>query len=151
MTDVHRFGRNFYQAEERLWAIKNGINRDIYSAGLFLGEEKVGFSPSPALIDMISRFPDAQSKKVFVNKKAEWMFLCGRNVLSESIAKNPNGLDEGLVLVQNEGDENLGYGLFKKEDTLIVKHILDKGRYLRIDEKGRDKRQGTKSKSKFHD
>jgi ribosome biogenesis protein Nip4 len=154
MTDIRRVGRNFYKAEERLWNIKNGVNRDVYSVGLFLGEEKMGFSASPALIDLISKFPDSQSKKIFINKKAEWLFLCGRNVLSESIAKNPNGLSEGLVLVQNEEDENLGYGLFKREDTLIIKHILDKGRYLRIDEKGRDKRAGgqnKKSKSKFHD
>jgi len=136
-------GRNFYKAEERLWNIKKGIDRDIYAIGTFMGEEKMGFSPSPALIDLISRFPDAQSKKVFVNKKAEWMFLCGRNVLSDSITKNPNSLVEGLVFVQNENDENLGYGQFKKEDTLIIKHILDKGRYLRIDEKGRNKRQGS--------
>jgi len=156
LSDVHRVGRNFYQAEERLWEIKNGVTRDIYSLGLFLGEEKMGFSPSPALIELISKFPDAQSKKVFINKKSEWLFLCGRNILSESIAKNPHLLSEGLVLVQNEQDENLGYGLFKREDTLIIKHVLDKGRYLRIDEKGRDKRQGGHSsknsgKGKFHD
>ena len=154
ILDVHRLGRNFYQAEERLWEIKSGVTRDIYSLGLFLGEEKTGFNASPALIDLISKFPDAQSKKIFVNRKAEWMFLCGRNVLSDSIANNPNNLSEGLALVQNEKDENLGYGLFKMEDTLIIKHILDKGRYLRIDEKGRDKRQGgrgNKNKSKFHD
>jgi ribosome biogenesis protein Nip4 len=150
IENVHRVGRNFYLAEQRLWDIKNGINRDIYSAGLFLGEEKMGFSASPALIEHIAKLPDTQSKKIFINKKAEWLFLCGRNVLSESFATNPNHLKEGLVLVQNEKDENLGYGLFKKEDTLIIKHILDKGRYLRIDEKGRNKRNGQKSnKSKF--
>lgn len=142
LTDIRRVGRNFYLAEQRLWNIKNGVNRDIYAIGMFMGEEKMGFSPSPALIDLISKFPDAQSKKIFVNKKAEWMFLCGRNVLSDSITKNPNSLSGGLVLVQNEKDENLGYGQFKKEDTLIIKHILDKGRYLRLDERGRDKRQG---------
>jgi ribosome biogenesis protein Nip4 len=154
MTDIRRVGRNFYLAEERLWEIKNGINRDIYSVGLHLGEEKMGFSPSPALIDMMSKMPDADSRKVFVNKKAEWMFLCGRNVLSDSILRNPHNLSEGLVLVQNEKDENLGYGLFKKEDTLIIKHILDKGKYLRMDEKGRDRRAGGQkkgNKSKFHD
>jgi len=155
MTDIRRVGRNFYQAEERLWEIKNGVKRDIYSLGLFLGEEKMGFSPSPALMELISKFPDAQSKKIFINRKAEWLFLCGRNVLSDSIAKNPNRLSEGLVIVQNENDENLGYGLFKKEDTLIIKHILDKGRYLRIDEKGRNKRAGGSNnksgKGKFHD
>jgi len=141
LTDIRRVGRNFYKAEERLWNIKTGVDRDVYAIGMFMGEEKMGFSPSPALIDLISKFPDAQSKKVFVNKKAEWMFLCGRNVLSESIIKNSHNISEGLVLVQNEYDENLGYGQFKKEDTLIIKHILDKGRYLRMDEKGRDKRK----------
>jgi ribosome biogenesis protein Nip4 len=153
MTDIRRVGRNFYLAEERLWEIKNGVKRDIYSLGLFLGEEKIGFSPSPALMELISKFPDAESKKIFINKKAEWLFLCGRNVLSDSITKNPNNLSEGLVIVQNEYDENLGYGLFKKEDTLIIKHILDKGRYLRIDEKGRNKRAGgsKSNKGKFHD
>jgi ribosome biogenesis protein Nip4 len=152
ILDVHRIGRNFYQAEERLWEIKSGVTRDIYSLGLFLGEEKTGFSPSPALMDLISKFPDAESKKIFVNKKAEWMFLCGRNILSDSIAKNPHNISEGLVLVQNERDENLGYGLFKMEDQLIIKHVLDKGRYLRIDEKGRDKRNSSKSnKSKYHE
>ncbi|MGV8141936.1 MAG: hypothetical protein ACP5NW_05845 [Candidatus Woesearchaeota archaeon] len=145
LTDIRRIGRNFYKAEERLWNIKNSVNRDVYAIGLFLGEEKMGFSPSPALIELISKFPDAQSKKIFVNKKAEWMFSCGRNVLSDSILKNPHNLNEGLVLVQNENDENLGYGQFKKEDTLIIKHILDKGRYLRIDEKGRGRQQHRKS------
>jgi ribosome biogenesis protein Nip4 len=150
IVDVHRVGRNFYKAEERLWNIKNGVNRDMYAIGTFLGEEKMGFSPSPALIDLISKFSDAQSKKIFVNKKAEWMFLCGRNVLSDSIAKNPSSLFEGLVLVQNEQDENLGYGQFKKEDTLIIKHILDKGRYLRIDERGRDKRHSAQGNARRH-
>jgi ribosome biogenesis protein Nip4 len=136
---VQRIGRNFFLAEERLWDIKNSVGRDAYAVGTFLGEENQGFSPSPALIELISRLPNTDSRKVFINKKAEWLFLCGRNVLSESIAKNPNGLSEGLALVQNEQDENLGYGQFKKEDTLIIKHILDKGRYLRLDEKGRNK------------
>ena len=142
VPNVHRFGRNFCQAEQKLSDIKSGVNRDIFSFGLYLGEEHQGFSPSPALIDLISRLPDAQSKKVFINKKAEWLFLCGRNVLSESILRNPSNLNEGLVLVQNEHDENLGYGQFKREDNLIIRHILDKGKYLRMNEKGRrDKRR----------
>jgi ribosome biogenesis protein Nip4 len=143
LTDIRRVGRNFYRAEDRLWNIKSGVDRDIYSIGMFMGEERMGFSPSPALVDLLSKLPDTQSRKIFVNKKAEWMFLCGRNVLSDSITKNPGDLSDGLVFVQNEKDENLGYGQFKKEDTLIIKHILDKGRYLRLDEKGRDKRHSS--------
>jgi len=154
MDNVHRVGRNFYLAEQRLWDIKSGVNRDVYSLGLFMGEEKMGFSPSPALIELLSKLPESDGRKVFINQKAEWLFLCGRNILSESITKNPQRLNEGIVFVQNEHNENLGYGQFKKEDTLIIKHILDKGRYLRLDEKGRDKREsGNKkgNKGKFHD
>ena len=138
IADVRRVGRNFFKAEENLWNIKNGVNRDVFSVGTFLGEEKKGFNPSPALIELLSKFPDTQGKKVFVNNKAEWMFLCGRNVLGDSIVKNPSNLSSGLVFVQNARDENLGYGLFKKEDTLIIKHILDKGKYLRMNERARD-------------
>lgn len=143
IADVRRVGRNFYLAEERLWEIKTGVNRDVFSVGLFLGEEKHGFSASPALIERISRMPDPaiQSRKIFINKKAEWLFLCGRNILPESIVKNPSNITDGLVPVQNERDENLGYGLFKKEDQLIIKHVLDKGRYLRANENGKGRRK----------
>jgi ribosome biogenesis protein Nip4 len=45
------------------------------------------------------------------------------------------------VLVQNEIDENLGYGVFKQEGKdLVIRNLLDKGKYLRMDEKGRRKR-----------
>ncbi|HYD02992.1 MAG TPA: hypothetical protein VEC16_01720 [Alphaproteobacteria bacterium] len=140
IDNVHRIGRNFYLAEKNLMDMKQGVKRDIFSVGTYLGEEKMGFSPSPALIDMISRMPDVSDRKVLINKKAEWLFLCGRNVLSDSIIKMPENSENPLVLVQNENDENLGYGMFKKEDTLIIKHILDKGKYLRMDEKGKHKR-----------
>ena len=139
MDNVHRIGRNFYLAEANLMEIKNGVKRDIFSVGTYLGEEKMGFSPSPAFIDIIARMPNVADRKVVINKKAEWLFLCGRNVLSDSIIKYPQDSTNPLVLVQNEQDENLGYGLFKKEDTLIIKHILDKGKYLRMDEKNKHK------------
>jgi ribosome biogenesis protein Nip4 len=71
-----------------------------------------------------------------VNKKAEWLFLCGRNILGASIASNPNRLHSGFVLVQNEQDENLGFGFFKQEGKdLILRNILDKGNYLRMEDK----------------
>ena len=139
-SNIVRVGRNFYYINDDLRNLRTEIQRDVYSLGIFLGEEKERFYPSPALVELISKIPDAEKRKVYINKKAEWLFLCGRNVLPESISKNPNHLQEGLVLIQNEGDENLGYGEFKKEDKLIIRNLLDKGRYLRLDEKGRKKR-----------
>jgi ribosome biogenesis protein Nip4 len=137
---VLRSGRNFFYADKRLIDIKNSVKQDVFSLGIFLGEEKNHFEPSPACIDIISKMPGAQKRKIFINKKAEWLFLCGRAVLEQSIAKNPNNLGEGSVLVQNEQDENLGYGFFKQEGKdLVIRNILDKGKYLRMDERGRRK------------
>ena len=138
MSIVNKVGRNYFFAGKELQDLRNMIKRDVFSLGIFLGEEKNFFQPSPACIDMISRLHGAEKKKIFINKKAEWLFLCGRAVLEESIAKNPNNLNEGVVLVQNEQDENLGYGLFKQEGKdLVIRNILDKGKYLRMNERRR--------------
>jgi ribosome biogenesis protein Nip4 len=134
--DAVRTGRNHFLAGRKLLDMRGSIHHDVFSLGLFLGEDKGRFFPSPALIDIISRYDDAASKKIFVNDKAAWLFLCGRNVLEESIAKNPFSIREGHVLVQNLNDENLGCGIFRQEGKeLVIRNILDKGRYLRVDRK----------------
>ncbi len=141
LENIKKIGRSFYLADQELWSMKENIKKDVFSVGLFLGEEKVRFEPSPALIELISKLPDAEHRKIYVNKKAEWLFLCGRSVLQESIAKNPYNLRDGSVLVQNEYDENLGFGYFKHEGKdLILRNLLDKGNYLRVeDKKGKKK------------
>jgi len=140
-NQIVRIGRNYYLADKDVAALRDSIKHDAFSLGIYLGEEKNPFQPTPALIDIISKLPGSDKKKIFVNKKAEWLFLCARNILEQSIMKNPNNIREGLVLVQNEIDENLGYGVFKQEGKdLVIRNLLDKGKYLRMDEKGRRKR-----------
>jgi ribosome biogenesis protein Nip4 len=138
IDNIEKIGRNNFLATSSLLETKRRINKDTFSIGLFLGETKDRFYPSPAFVDIISRLEDADNRKIFVNKKAEWLFLCGRNILMESIVRNPRSLKEGFVLVQNENDENLGYGIFHQQgkDT-VIKNLLDKGKYLRYNEKGR--------------
>ena len=103
------------------------IDRETHSKGLFLGEDKKGFKPSLALLEMIAK---DSKRKAFLNEKGAWMFICGRDVFGESIEKS--SVEEGLVLVQNDKDENLGYGkIWKKKGELFIKNILDKGDYLR--------------------
>lgn len=135
---IDRIGKNYYYASKELQELRNSIKLDAFSLGIYLGEEKEGFLPSPALIDLISKMPGSEQKKVYINKKAEWLFLCARNILEPSIVKNPHNIKEGLVFVQNEQDENLGYGIFRREGKqLVIRNILDKGKYLRYNEKGR--------------
>jgi len=62
---------------------------------------------------------------VFVNDKAEQLFLYGRNILPESIIK---GKREGTVVVRNIKGEPLGIGKFNGR---ILENIVDLGFYLR--------------------
>ncbi|MBC8494957.1 hypothetical protein H8D36_02275 [archaeon] len=120
-------GRRYYCANEEQIKLSEKIDRDLFSIGMFFGEQKKKFEPTPALIEIIAKHSD---KKAFVNKKAEWLFLCGRDILGESIIKT--NVTEGLILVQNEKDENIGYGLIKKRKGIYeIKNLLDRGNYLR--------------------
>lgn len=129
--------RQYFQANKKVMEIQEKIGREPYSVGLLLGEEKNKmFNPSANLLDWISLRTD---KKIFVNKKGEWMFLCGKIVLGDNIL-----LDKGiaasiikekkdvLVLIQDELDENLGLGkIFFENKSVHIKNILDKGKFLR--------------------
>jgi len=39
------------------------------------GRREDGFSPSPALIELLSKLPESDGRKVFINQKAEWLFF----------------------------------------------------------------------------
>ena len=80
--------------------------------------------------------PEAVKKKIYIATKVEGLYLYGRNILKDSIARNPNNIDSGYVFVQNEKDENLGFGIFQKQgEQVIIKNLLDKGFYLRKEAK----------------
>lgn len=130
--NVVKVGDRYYLADKELVELKDKVKLEPYSIGLFLGADVNGFKPSPALVDEIAKISD---KKVFVNDKAENLFLCGRDIFGKSIVKA--NADKGFVLVQNEKDENLGYGKVVADiglkDKAVVKNLLDKGSYLRIE------------------
>ncbi|MGV8151409.1 MAG: hypothetical protein ACP5NV_06815 [Candidatus Woesearchaeota archaeon] len=136
--DIVTIGKNTYLAGKDLQETRSRIKRDVFSIGIFLGEEGKYFMPSPAFIELLSKMPDAEKKKIYVSSKVEGLFLYGRNILKDSISKNPHNIDSGYVFVQNENDENLGLGIFQtqtqhnsQKKELIIKNILDKGFYLR--------------------
>jgi len=122
---------SFFLAEKELIRAKGRIRKEPFSAGLFLGETKNGrFVPGASLLDILSK---KTKRKVFVGKKTEWLFLCGRDVFGRGIVKA--NAKEGLVLVQNERDENLGYGKItgdlSKKDKVVIKNLFDRGSFLR--------------------
>ncbi|RJQ18221.1 hypothetical protein C4573_00680 [Candidatus Woesearchaeota archaeon] len=124
---ARRIGRRYYLVSDELWNLKDTIKRDIFSLGTFLGENKDKFYPSLALLEIIAKKTD---KKVMLNEKASWLFLCKREVFVENLIEGKE--QTGLVLVQNERNENLGYGVMKRvRQKLLLKPVLDRGDFLR--------------------
>ena len=121
-------GKKYFLVSPELEEMEKRIP-DRVSSGIILGasEENKGFKPGIYLLEWLS--PRTRNK-VFVNDKAEWLFLCGRDVLPETIARDSSSRD--IFLVQNLIDENLGLGKkVRKGKSYFIKNVLDRGDFLR--------------------
>ncbi len=118
--DSVKYGKKHYLVDDSL-----DVDLIPKSIGVFLGEESKEFKPSLALLELIAKKSD---RKIFIDDKAEWLFLCGRSIKKANVS-------EGLLLVQNLRDENLGLGKvvnnLKIKDKVVVKNVIDRGDFLR--------------------
>lgn len=107
------------------------FNREkIIYGGEYLGDEKQnGFIPSFNLLDKIAL---EKVNKIYLDKKAAWLFVCGRDIFEKNILKVEGEFsEEELFLVMFE-DYCLGYGevdLFQGKK--ILKNKVDRGDFLR--------------------
>jgi ribosome biogenesis protein Nip4 len=115
--------------------LKKFIQSDFYYAGAYLGKVKNGiFFPSFNLLAMLAR---AEANKIVVNKKAAWLFICGRDIFQKGILVVHGSRRKGdYTLVLNEFGECLGFGkitrnLDKEEAQVVVRNISDVGDFLR--------------------
>ena len=135
LGDIIEIKRRYFLVNDTL---KRANVQDPAYIGIYLGERKGSFRPSPALLELIA---EKSGKKLFVDKKGEWLFLCARDLFGRSILRS--NVKQGLVLVQNEQDQNLGYGKIinslEKKDQVVVKNLLDRGAYLRDEGQHRNK------------
>ncbi|MBR9701265.1 hypothetical protein GOV11_05370, partial [Candidatus Woesearchaeota archaeon] len=121
--------RYFYDPKDILKEVK-----DPFSAGIFLGEEKQGFRPTPALIDLLSK---QESRRVVLDEKSAWLFLCGRDTLMQGVWKTDEFKTGEPALVSDEEGSILGYGIIKNKfdikvkNKMFLKNMLDRGEYLR--------------------
>ena len=114
--------------------------------GLYLGEDiNDQFVPAFGLLDWLSKY---SNEKVFVKDIGEMDFLYGKSLRSRHILRVQGEKIIGfLKLIQNEYDENLGYGKiigdFTKTEQ-VIKPKLDRGIFLKREKK--DKRLSSESK-----
>jgi ribosome biogenesis protein Nip4 len=113
------------------------IRKDFYYAGTYLGKVKNGrFFPSFNLLAILAR---VDANKTVVNKKAAWLFICGRDVFRKGIITVRGSRRKGdYTLVLNEFGECLGFGRIlcsleaeAKKTEVAVKNISDIGDFLR--------------------
>jgi ribosome biogenesis protein Nip4 len=112
------------------------IRKNFYYAGIYLGKVKNGkFFPSFNLLTMLAK---SETNKIVVDKKAAWLFICGRDVFRQGILAVRGSRKKGdHTLVLNEFGECLGFGkiLSGLDETtkteVAVKNISDVGDFLR--------------------
>ncbi|MEM3443144.1 MAG: hypothetical protein QXM86_04740 [Candidatus Bathyarchaeia archaeon] len=129
-----------FRNEDKLFLLNDKlvefVKTDFIYAGIYLGKIKDGqFFPSFNLLKIIAEKKEAN--KVLVDKKSEWLFICGRDVFKRGITKVFGSVTRGsYVLVLNKNNECLGFGEIVKDLGTIkkgvaVKNILDVGDFLR--------------------
>lgn len=130
---IKRIGDDYYVASKELASVLSRAKLQPVYVGRYLGRFAGKTSkPSLELLQLLAR---SDAKKVVVNEKGAWLFVCRRPVLKDSMVRCDAKPDE-TVVVLNEHGECLGYGLF---DGKNVKNYYDIGDFLR-----RERRAGRK-------
>jgi ribosome biogenesis protein Nip4 len=130
---VERDGRFFLLNNQ----IKSLVKEDFFSAGVFLGRVRASkFFPSFNLLSMIAT---QEANRVVVDRKAGWLFICGRDIVKKGIMRTYGKVQRDChVLVLNEFGECLGFGRVLSEleqqtdkNMVAVVNVLDVGDFLR--------------------
>lgn len=131
-------GRYVIMKKDRYFLVTRQLEElahDFFHAGTYLGKIKKGlFFPSFPLLTMISK---KNANKVIVDRRTEWLFVCGRDLFRKGILTVTGSTRKGdLTLVLNENDECLGFGkiirdLNEKKEGIAVRNIADVGDFLR--------------------
>lgn len=143
---VNRFGTEIridenmvVKKEKRYFLINENLKRTMPKsyvyAGSFIGEIGNGkFSPGFQLLRQIAK---KNSNKIVVDKRSEWLFICGRDIFKQGITNvTGSGKKGNYTIVLNQNHECLGFGkitcdLEKATNGVVIKNVLDLGDFLR--------------------
>lgn len=108
-----------------------------FYAGIYIGKARgKKFFPSVNLLNMVKK---KSRNKIWVDKKAEWLFVCGRDLFAGGIKRITNNVHKGIItFVINMHNEVIGFGKVAKgikEKGVVVDNIFDIGDFLRRERK----------------
>ena len=129
---VEKGGRYFLLNE----TLQRTVRKNFYYAGIYLGKVKNGkFFPSFNLLSILAK---GEANKIVVEKKAAWLFICGRDVFRKGVVAVRGSRTKGAhTLVLNDFGECLGFGRVvgsldeAKKNEVVVRNISDIGDFLR--------------------
>lgn len=127
----------YFLANERQAELAQQMQIRPIHLGVYLGKAGEKFKPSFFLLEMLK----AHAKRITVSDKAAWLFLCGRDILKESIIRKDKIEPHDDVLVLDQRGSVLGYGYYMNER---IRNVIDRGDFLRREreEEGRPPREG---------
>lgn len=131
LTDIVQNGKRLFHDPEhqKEWCDQNKLAP--HSVGIFLGETKKDFQPTPYCYERISRHVN---EEVIVDAKGAWLFLCGRDIFGKAVKSGTPKLGTHVFLY-DENHNLLGYGVWTADSLAknkpVIKNVHDKGVYLR--------------------
>ncbi len=99
-------------------------------------------------INFLQQIGKEARKHVILNPKAEWLFICGRDIFAKGIASHNNPAMNDRVVILNQHKECLGYGDMTAPLTdtrVVIKRLFDIGDLLRRERKSRKVRNAPNS------
>ncbi len=124
-TIIEINGKYFLAGERQAEIAQTSPIRPVH-VGIYLGKAGERFKPGFFLLELLKA--QGQVKKAVVNQKAAWLFLCGRDILKESIIRKDMLEPKDDVLVLDPQGNVLGYGFYMSER---IRNVLDRGDFLR--------------------
>ncbi len=130
---VLRNGSSWYLVTDSIRQLTTRFSfRPVFCGALLGRDVSSGFIPSVGLLQLL--VPHASST-VTVSNKGAWLFICGRDLWSESLTANKGPCAaQSLVLVLNSFNECIGIGQVVQKLSargLVVKNLFDIGWFVR--------------------
>lgn len=117
--------RSFYKAAKQPFGV-------VYAGELIAHQRGEYVIPS---IHFLQKIAKQAKKRVVVDDKGAWMFICGKDVFAKSITTH-NAQPKDFVVVLNKHGECLGYGTYQEGRAAVIRHF-DIGDLLRRERKQR--------------
>ena len=133
--------KGYYLADESTRSLVSEIEKNSglepRHQGTYLGNiRKNRFSPSFLLLDLL--FENIKEKNIVkVDKKAYWLFMCGKDIFKNSIQKYEIHDPKKLCFVLGPAGDLAGIGKIVGDPgslspgRLAIKNVLDRGIFLR--------------------